>query len=130
MKRLFRAVAARVKRRLLDWLAPEIRQIALEAAVTRAVNIARHETGVLRDQLTALQAIDVGLYRDAGKVIIIARVGGQDVVKVIDVQPRMEMTKYRDLVRHVEALYGVRPRWVDAGSGASRGLSEFIKDGR
>lgn len=83
---------------------------------------------MLYTHLKALQAIDVGLYKDAGKVIVIASVGGRDVVKVIDVKPGWSMTEYRDLVREVEARFGVGPRWADAG--ASREFSEFIKHGR
>lgn len=81
----------------------------------------------VRAQLAAVQAIDVG-FREAGKVIVIARVAGRDIVKVIDVKPGWTMTEYRDLVRRVEALYGVSPRWVDAGP--FREGEELIKHGR
>lgn len=115
---------------MLNWLAPEIRQIALEAAVGRAVDIARHETGVLRSQLKALQAVDVGLYKETGKIVILASVAGQDIVNVIDVKPGWTMLEYKTLVRQIEMRFGVRPQWVDAGTGAGRTIAEDIKHGR
>lgn len=83
----------------------------------------------LRQQLQAIQAIDVDLlFKGSGKVIIIARVMGQDIVKIIDVHPDWRMVEYQDLVRQVRERYGVDPKWVDAGPGpVGRDLKERLK---
>lgn len=106
--------------------------MALEAAVNRAVDIARHEVAVLRGQLKALMAVDVDLsFKDGGKVILICRIHGTDVVKVIDVRPDWRMTEYQEFVRRIEAEFGIRCRWVDAGPGGSgHEWGRFLKDGR
>lgn len=105
--------------------------MALEAAVSRAVDLVRHEVNVLRNQMKALQAIDVDLaFREGGKVIVICRVHGADIVKIIDVKPDWRMTEYQNLVRAIEAEFGTPARWVDAGmGGAGHDFRRYLKNG-
>ena len=63
-------------------------------------------------QLKALQAIDAG-WHDAGKIIIMFHLDGQDIVKIIDVKRKTTMTDYIKLSKELEQEYGVPPKYFD-----------------
>lgn len=64
-------------------------------------------------QLKALQALDVG-FRERGKIIIIARICGQDIVRIVDIKPEMPIEHYKELVHYIKDQYGASLRWVDS----------------
>jgi hypothetical protein len=67
----------------------------------------------LRDQVGCLMAVDVG-YREGGKVIVLVRVGTQDMVKIIDIPPKMTLDEYKMIIARLEHDFGTGPRWTDA----------------
>ena len=80
-------------------------------------------------QLNALQAIDVSVDGyDRGKIILISTVGGQDIVKIIDIPRGMTMREQKDLVLDLQHRYGVRPEFVDGPPGC-RQFMGFDGDG-
>ena len=118
---LFVTLAGNILRQVVK---PELEQIAkdLKGALDKATKaMAKADAAVvmvkeLRKQMSAVMAIDVGL-KEAGKVIILSRVQGQDRVKIIDVKPQMTIQEYRQLVESLQAEYGAQPVWVDAPTG-------------
>lgn len=113
-------------RRLILWAAKkEIRDI-VEAEAAMRLRSARAELTYqisqsvrkMEDQMTALLAIDVPVSRDAGKVIIIARVAGRDIVKIVDVSPSMSVQELRDLVETLQSRYGAQLQFIDAPPGS------------
>lgn len=78
-----------------------------------AIRVARHEAHmVVVDKLQAIQAIDFG-FKEDGKIIIVARVGGHDHVKVVDVPRNWTLPEYRHLVERLEQEYGARASFYD-----------------
>lgn len=67
-------------------------------------------------QVKALQAVDVN-FHDTGKIVVIARVGSQDVVKIVDIPKQTTMVDYKRMVAQIEQLYGARPAFVDMPHG-------------
>jgi len=67
---------------------------------------------LLRNQLNALQAIDES-YHTPGKIIILASVNGQDIVKIIDIQRKITTDEYMNTVAKLEETYGAKPQYVD-----------------
>lgn len=104
---------------------PELERIGadIKAAVTQAgkadamAKAAMAQVRELRRQMSAALALDVGL-KEAGKVIIMSRVNGQDRVKIIDTKPQMTLAEYRQLVESLEAEFGAKAVWVDGPRGA------------
>ena len=70
------------------------------------------ELSTLPNQLKALQALDVG-FQQTGKIIIIAHVGGQDYVKIIDIPSRLTLVEWKSTVNEIEARYGAKARYAD-----------------
>ncbi len=121
----------RLLRRLVLW-AIEDDLIAFNDNLTRNLSnacqsyVSRATTGLhaearrlaqgVRSEVAALQALDVDFHK-RGKVIIVARIGGRDIVKVIDVCPEWKVGDYRKLVLHVEQVFGAQLRWLDAPGG-------------
>lgn len=113
------------KQILLRVVKPEMEQIAkdVKEAVAQTHKAAsKAEAAVtmvkeLRRQMSAAMAIDVGL-REAGKVIILTRINGQDRVKIVDTKPQMTLAEYRQLVESLESEYGAKATWVDGPPGA------------
>ena len=68
---------------------------------------------ILDSKISALQAMDVAFGRNIGKIVIIARVRGQDIVKIIDIPPNMSQRDYTDTVAELHARYGARPEFID-----------------
>lgn len=68
---------------------------------------------LLRSQLNALQAIDES-YHTPGKIIILASIGGQDRVKIIDIQRKITTVEYMNTVAKLEETYGAKPQYVDS----------------
>jgi hypothetical protein len=120
-----------ILRRLILWAAGE----AIYAAEKRCVIAAEHHSLNLTTQLhqsrdhlakenakqwrmldakiAALQAIDAPCGRDVGKLVIIARVGGQDIVKIIDIVPDISQRNFKDMVEEIKARFGARPEFLD-----------------
>jgi len=95
---------------LVGKLADAVLQV--DKAIQRA-DAAVAEVQALRKQMSALMALDVG-FKDAGKVILLTRIGDQDRVKIIDVKPSLTPLEYKALVDRLQAEYGVvAPTWVD-----------------
>ena len=69
---------------------------------------------MLDSKISALQAIDVPFGKDLGKIVIVARVRGQDIVKIIDIPPNMETRAFKDMVEELRARYCARPEFLDA----------------
>lgn len=103
---------------------PELELIAKDVgdAVRKAAHaVAKADAAVtmvkeLRKHMSAAMAIDVG-FKEAGKVIILSRVQGQDRVRIVDVKPKMTVQEYKQLIESLESEYGVAPTWVDAPQG-------------
>lgn len=71
------------------------------------------EVKTLRKQMAALMALDVS-FKEAGKVILLTRIGDQDRVKILDVKPEMTALEYKTLVERLKVDFGVGdPVWVD-----------------
>jgi len=87
---------------------------AAEAAVAGA----KGEVAALRRQLAALQAIDLD-FRHGGKIIVVAKVNGKDIVKIVEIAPRMNMEQWRFLSREIEDRYGISERRIDGPPGIS-----------
>jgi len=85
-------------------------------ALTKA-NAAVKEVRELRKQLTALQAMDIG-FREMGKVIILARIGGKDRVQIIDTKREMTPLEYKHLAESIRRDFGADLSFVDAPQGA------------
>lgn len=110
---------------LVQVVKPELERIAVDIkeAVTKATK-AEHKADAamvmvreLRRQMSAALALDVGL-KEAGKVIIMSRVNGQDRVKIVDTKPQMTLAEYRQLVESLESEYGAKTVWVDGPRGS------------
>lgn len=118
----FRAYAEEHRRELEAALAAANARADEAFAAARAATVAADgsvaQIAALRRQLTALQAIDVGCFHDGGKVILCARVGGRDVVQIIDIRRDMPATMYKEFASSIEQRYGARTAYVDWPGGA------------
>ena len=77
----------------------------------------------LEDKMSALQAVDVD-FHGYGNIVIIARIGKQDIVKIIPVKKAMKMKDYIYLAKSLETRYGAEPEYWDAPDG----MGKYIKD--
>lgn len=66
--------------------------------------------------LSALQALDV-TFHEQGHIIILAKVNGKDIVKVIRCPIHMPLGEYRTLTEHLEKRYGLSSRRISIPSG-------------
>lgn len=80
---------------------------------------------MLDAKISALQAIDVSFGKDSGKIVILARVRGQDIVKIFDIAPNIEMRAYKEMVEELQARYGARPEFIDAQDGWSATMRDM-----
>ena len=67
----------------------------------------------IKKHIAALQAVDVS-FMGYGHIIIIARIGKQDIVKIIDVKREINMKEYITLSKHLESVYGAKAQFFDA----------------
>lgn len=104
-----------LRRQVLKLIGDRLDEVATQAS-TAASYSANREVEKLRRQLAALQAIDL-CFQESGKIIIVARAGKRDIVKVIDIAPRMPMDQYRSLSQEIEARYGISKRHIDGPLG-------------
>lgn len=81
----------------------------------------------LERNLKALQAIDMG-WKERGKIIIIASVGGQDIIKIIDVEKEFTTMEYKALSERLEAEYGARATFFDVPNGGRQIAREIWGD--
>lgn len=101
-------------RRLLRW-AFEDEIVQLNADISEGIKKA--ESKVRKeaiDKLAAIQAIDFDPY-DLGKIIIMMRVNGQDMIRFIDIPRETNLQQYRAIIQSIEAQYGAKPKFYDAG---------------
>ena len=70
----------------------------------------------LERNIKALQAIDVG-WKERGKIIIIAHVGDQDIIKIIDTKAELPLMGYKAMSERLEAEYGARVAFFDTVHG-------------
>lgn len=95
-----------------------IHQLRLGAA--NAVAGARRQNNEhweqIRDQIAALQAIDVDYHEERGKLILIASVGGRDIVKILQIPRGHTVPEWKQMVCELEQRYGAQPRFVDEPS--------------
>lgn len=82
---------------------------------------------MLNAKITALQAIDVSMKDEAGKLIIMASVKGQDIVKIMDIPRSFSLEDHRRLIQEMEGRYGARQSFVDAPTSAKRMLDEMAE---
>lgn len=76
-------------------------------------------------RLSAIQAIDFDPY-DLGKIIIMARVNGQDIIRFIDIPREYNMIQYRDVTTAIEKQYGARAKFFDGPRGLT-GKTGFVQ---
>jgi hypothetical protein len=81
---------------------------------------------MLDGKIAALQAMDVPFGKDLGKIVIVARVRGQDIVKIIDIPPSMDVREYKELVEELQTRYGARPVFLDAPADKRTFISEYL----
>lgn len=82
---------------------------------------------LLNDKITALQAIDTALDgRDRGKIIIIATVRGQDIIKILDIPRGTSIDEHRRMIKEIEERYGARPEFLDAPAGERTFMAEYL----
>jgi hypothetical protein len=112
-----------------DVVAPELEALGrdLGAKVLEAATVAKRalqsaeaavaEVRLLRQQMAAAMALDVS-FKEAGKVIILTRIGDQDRVKFLDIKPEMTALEYKALVERLKEDFGVGdPVWIDKPMG-------------
>ncbi len=105
--------------RLTLWaIAPDLAQapalLKLRLTVARdAVTAAKAEGNVIREQMAALQAVDLG-FRDGGKIVLVARIGEKHIVRVYDIRPLADLMEYRKLSDEITARFGVTGVIIDA----------------
>jgi len=68
---------------------------------------------VSHDQIKALQLIDEN-WHDQGKIILAFHTEQGDRIKIIDVKRKTTMKEYIQLVKGMEAEYGVQPKYADS----------------
>lgn len=80
----------------------------------------------LREQISALQAIDVD-YHESGQIIVLANVSGRAVVKTVKIPKNMPLPEMKQLVDDIERRYGAPPLHVDTPSPF---LEQYLWEGR
>jgi hypothetical protein len=90
----------------------------------KAVTTVCYKVSMVQEGIKMLGAIDVGVLRDCGWLILVSRVGGQDWVKLQELAP-MSLQEYRALVDRLKEL-GTEFKYVDGPLGAV----DFLKEKR
>lgn len=80
----------------------------------------------IRDHVAALQALDVN-FQDAGKIVLIARVHGRDIVKIVDVPKNRTLQEWKEMVRDLECRYAAPPLVIDSPDHVTE---EYLWEGR
>jgi hypothetical protein len=82
---------------------------------------------MIMDKVSAVMAIDTPFHNDAGMIVVAARMaGGRDIVKVIDLSPRMSPRELKEMVSLLERTFAARPEFVDSASMAE---AEYLRGG-
>ena len=108
-------------RKLIMWaLATEIKAIR-DQAYTEARRSAAAEVDRLRSQVQALIGVDVDCHPigETGHVVIMARVGKRDIVRIVDIPKQWTMQQYKEFVDELDHRFGIRHRRIDVPSGIS-----------
>lgn len=73
---------------------------------------------LVEDRVSSVMAVDVPFHGDAGMIVVIGRLSeGKDIVKVIDLSPRMSPRELRDMISLLERTFAARPEFIDAPGG-------------
>ena len=81
----------------------------------------------IEERISSVMAVDTPFHRDAGMIVVVARThGGRDIVKVIDLSPRMSTAELKDMVSLLERTFAARPEFIDAAGMAE---AEYIRGG-
>lgn len=132
-------VLQKLLRRLILWAARDYFEETLKqhlvtivttthAACDRLAKENVRQWRLLNNKIASLQAIDVPFSRDGGKIAIIARVGGRDIVQVIDIAADITMKELSDMIRELEQRFGARPSHVDGPPAAKQFLMFSERD--
>jgi hypothetical protein len=82
---------------------------------------------MIMDKVSAVMAIDTPFHNDAGMIVVAARMaGGRDIVKVIDLSPRMSPRELKEMVSLLERTFAARPEFVDSACMAE---AEYLRGG-
>ena len=103
-------------RKFLRWLLKDELELIRTEAVRTARAVADKQTAEVLRKLQAIQAIDAS-FHDSGKIIVICRVGRADYVKIIDCKREWRLDEYRQLIKHLEFMYGAQPAYFDVPRG-------------
>lgn len=88
---------------------------------------AKRHADRLEDKIRSVMAIDTPFHGDAGMIVVVARMAsGRDLVKVIDLSPRMSPAALKDMVHLLERSFAARPEFVDSHSMAE---VEYLRGG-
>ena len=79
-------------------------------------------------QISALQAIDWG-WKDSGKIIIVAKVGKCDIVKIIEIRPMTTMHELKSLVGMLKMEFGASVTFFDGPYYGDDFPKQFLNDG-
>jgi hypothetical protein len=108
------------KKRLLKlilWAAgDELRSQAKQEGYAAGKTSAWAECAALREQMKALQMIDVTYkHRDQfpGKIILAASVRGQDFVQIIDVPHYLSLDEWKEMSFEIKRKFGAEVRYCD-----------------
>lgn len=78
---------------------------------------------MFNERITALQAIDTSVDgRERGKIIIIATVAGQDIIKIIDIPRGASLGEHARMLGEIKERYGARVEFVDGPPGVRQVL--------
>lgn len=81
----------------------------------------------LVERLQPITAIDFG-YREAGFIVVAQHMNGNDLVKIIPIEPKRTAREYREIVNRLEQEYGARPpSYADACPGDREVRRELLK---
>ena len=115
---LARQILVQVVKPELERIAADIKAAGVEAHKAHTTAQASLvQVRELKRQMSAALAIDIGI-KEAGKVIILTRINGQDRVKIVDTKPQMTIPEYKRLVESLEKEYGATATWVDGPQAA------------
>ena len=118
MNSLLRKIGSRIIRNVL---APELAKIRADIRAvaddllnaTTQSRAAVEQVKKLTRQLQTAQALDVDPLGESGKLILLVRVNGRDMVKIINIPADWTPRQYKELAEKMRDDYGANPSWVD-----------------
>lgn len=104
----------------------------VEQAATRLINDQLAQLIVLRKevdrrlaQVNAISAVDLPVARDAGFIVVVAKINGQPRVHLTYIPPNFSMAEWRRAQHGLEESFGARTEFIDAPS-ALRGMAHAM----